>query len=318
MGFIDDVVDFFTKKIEIDDNVKNAEDDFMKELNQMEQSYNERQKQAYIDKKMEGYAESPNYEKMKYDAPSDEEIEKMAKSEADKYYNDKYKEINESTEKNKKQLESSKNEYLTSAEESINAINQIYDASKKNIENDALKRGLGRSSIVGERLENLESEKSGQESEVYKALNQNLTDLNIKISELETQRDGALDELDIESAVVLNDKLNELKNERAKKTEEVTQFNNEIQEKINSYNSARNKALNQYLSEYADITVGKVNDEDYNKIKSDEYLNRYNAAYEFYRFYPTDMARQMIKDNTLLKSYLGESYYDTLLSKFKN
>ncbi len=318
MGFIDDVVDFFTKKIEIDENVQKAEDDFMKELNQMEQSYNDRQKQAYIDKKMEGYAESPQYEKMEYDPLSDEEIENIAKSEADKYYNNKYNEINENLESDKKQLESNKNEYISSAEQNINQIAEIYNASKKNIENDALKRGLGRSSIVGERLENLESEKSGQESEVYKALNQNLSDINIKISELEAQKASALNELDVEKAVVLNDKLNELINERTKKQEEVTNFNNEIQEKINSYNTARNKTLNQYLSEYADVTTGKLNDDDYNRIKSEEYLSRYNAAYDFYRFYPTDMARQMIKDNTMLKNYLGESYYETLLGKFKD
>ena len=318
MGFIDDVVDFFTKKIEIDENVQKAEDDFMKELNQMEQSYNDRQKQAYIDKKMEGYAESPQYEKMEYDPLSDEEIENIAKSEADKYYNNKYNEINENLESDKKQLESTKNEYISSAEQNINQIAEIYNASKKNIENDALKRGLGRSSIVGERLENLESEKSGQESEVYKALNQNLSDINIKISELEAQKASALNELDVEKAVVLNDKLNELINERTKKQEEVTNFNNEIQEKINSYNTARNKTLNQYLSEYADVTTGKLNDDDYNRIKSEEYLSRYNAAYDFYRFYPTDMARQMIKDNTMLKNYLGESYYETLLGKFKD
>lgn len=318
MGFIDDVVDFFTKKIEIDENVQKAEDDFMKELNQMEQSYNDRQKQAYIDKKMEGYAESPQYEKMEYDPLRDEEIENIAKSEADKYYNNKYNEINENLESDKKQLESNKNEYISSAEQNINQIAEIYNASKKNIENDALKRGLGRSSIVGERLENLESEKSGQESEVYKALNQNLSDINIKISELEAQKASALNELDVEKAVVLNDKLNELINERTKKQEEVTNFNNEIQEKINSYNTARNKTLNQYLSEYADVTTGKLNDDDYNRIKSEEYLSRYNAAYDFYRFYPTDMARQMIKDNTMLKNYLGESYYETLLGKFKD
>lgn len=318
MGFIDDVVDFFTKKIEIDDNVQKAEDDFMKELNQMEQSYNDRQKQAYIDKKMEGYAESPQYEKMEYDALTDEEIENIAKSEADKYYNSKYNEINENLESNKKQLESNKSEYISSAEQNINQIAEIYNASKKNIENDALKRGLGRSSIVGERLENLETEKSGQESEIYKALNQNLADINIQISELETQKASALNELDVEKAVVLNDKLNELINERTKKQEEVTNYNNDIQEKINSYNAARNKTLNQYLSEYSDITTGKVSDDDYNRIKSEEYLSRYNAAYDFYRFYPTDMARQMIKDNSMLKNYLGESYYETLLDKFKD
>ena len=128
MGFIDDVVDFFTKKIEIDDNVQKAEDDFMKELNQMEQSYNDRQKQAYIDKKMEGYAESPQYEKMEYDALTDEEIENIAKSEADKYYNSKYNEINENLESNKKQLESNKNEYISSAEQNINQIAEIYNA----------------------------------------------------------------------------------------------------------------------------------------------------------------------------------------------
>lgn len=267
---------------------------------------------------MEGYAESPQYEKMEYDALTDEEIENIAKSEADKYYNSKYNEINENLESNKKQLESNKNEYISSAEQNINQIAEIYNASKKNIENDALKRGLGRSSIVGERLENLETEKSGQESEIYKALNQNLADINIQISELETQKASALNELDVEKAVVLNDKLNELINERTKKQEEVTNYNNDIQEKINSYNAARNKTLNQYLSEYSDITTGKVSDDDYNRIKSEEYLSRYNAAYDFYRFYPTDMARQMIKDNSMLKNYLGESYYETLLDKFKD
>ena len=66
MGFLEDVVDFFTNKVEISDNVKKEERKLFNQLEEMNKSYNERQKSNFIERKMKDYEESPNFERMTY------------------------------------------------------------------------------------------------------------------------------------------------------------------------------------------------------------------------------------------------------------
>ena len=317
MGFLEDVVDFFTNKVEISDNVKKEERKLFNQLEEMNKSYNERQKSNFIERKMKDYEESPNFERMTYSGPNDSEIAELADSAANEYYQKGLDSLEESIKSDKKALEDKKVLYSQDKDNKLSNLNDSYLASKEKIENDAIKRGLGRSSIVGERLENLELKKMENESAVNNDYNDKITDLDIKINDLENQRDSAIKELDLKTAVVLSDKLKELKNEKQKKEQEILKYNNSVQEKENSYNAVRNKTLNKYLEEYEDIALGKVNDEEYSRERNKEMLNRYTQAYDFYKLYPTNMAKQMIKNNSnILKGYLGSKYYETLLEDF--
>ena len=82
----------------------------------------------------------------------DDEISKVAKDSLQEYYSTNVNKINTDSNSEKQNLESSKETKTSSAGDLKNTIEQTYAGVKEDASNDALKRGLARSSIIINKL----------------------------------------------------------------------------------------------------------------------------------------------------------------------
>ncbi len=111
-----------------------------------------------------------------------------------------------------------------------------YGTIKENASNDALKRGLARSSIVINTLDAFNKD----EIENYNVLNKELTDslneIDFQLSSIDSKQQQALADFDIEYAAKLNKKITDLKKEYHNVQNDIIKYNNQITEAENNFN----------------------------------------------------------------------------------
>lgn len=117
-----------------------------------------------------------------------------------------------------------------------NNINNTYETAKQTASDDALKRGLARSSIVINKLDAFNNEQISKINSIDEELTNSINELNFELNTLSAQKENAINEFDISYTVKLNDKINELTNELTQKQLEVTKYNNEIAQIEENYN----------------------------------------------------------------------------------
>lgn len=186
-------------------------------------------------------------EKLSYDTRTDEDLSKMARD-----YAQNIKEQKES--KLKESMESKKNVYLEKeidakrqSEEDIKKLSDEYEEVVKDSKNNAIKKGIGRSSII-ENL--LKQQKEGFDSEVSKVRNvetQKLKLIDDEIKLLEEQIQKSIKAYDMEAAFNYNEKLTELNEER-----------NEINKKISQHNEKVDKKIAEYANELEKTADGRA------------------------------------------------------------
>ena len=161
--------------------------------------------------------EGESYERIEYNAPTDEEIEAQAKSSLAGY---------EIAEKNAIENEITslftkygidKQNNASSYENAVNSIVNAYKNAIENASNDALKRGLARSSIAVNTIGALESEQAKAKSDATLAYEKNNAEIDSKISELEVKKQKAMDDFNVAYTAKLTQQINELKEKRDEK-----------------------------------------------------------------------------------------------------
>ncbi len=215
------------------------------------------------------------------------------------------------TDKNKQEISDlyggkidKKNDKKTELEEtgkkSQSIINAAYDKSSKNLSNDALKRGLARSSIVINQLSGLEENRAKDLVEEMNTINTKMSNISEEIAELEKSRDSALEDLDISYAKSLEKSISEKRKELDKEKEEVFAFNNKVDQleadyqiELEKQRKAKRKENMEYRAKY-----GYTLDE----------LKMQNEMYNYMMNYLGNMSK---KD--ALAELLGKSEYERLL-----
>lgn len=179
-------------------------------------------------------------------------------------------------------------------------INAAYDKSSKNLSNDALKRGLARSSIVINQLSGLEENRAKDLVEEMNTINTKMSNISEEIAELEKSRDSALEDLDISYAKSLEKSISEKRKELDKEKEEVFAFNNKVDQleadyqiELEKQRKAKRKENMEYRAKY-----GYTLDE----------LKMQNEMYNYMMNYLGNMSK---KD--ALAELLGKSEYERLL-----
>lgn len=202
---------------------------------------------------------SIDLKKMEYETLSDSEIETKAKNSLAEYYNQGVEKINsQNTDKISsidKKIESEK----LDTQNSKDNINKYYDKAKESASNEALKRGLGRSSIILNKLESYDKEKINNLIDLDKQLSTKINTLNTEKDTLISQKENALKSFDIEYALKLSNKISSIKDEIALAEKEAIKYNNDIALKQASYelnaesNRIKNtKSLLEYEKEYGE------------------------------------------------------------------
>lgn len=166
----------------------------------------------------------------KIDVPSktNEQIEKEANNlVSEKYETSKQKSNSNFNNKIDEILKANENMILKN-EQNKKDINSYYDASKKETENQALKRGLARSSIVIGELASIENSRANELSNLLSSFQNSLDENEKQIQKYTQEKEQAIEELDIKKALEIEQKISSLLDEYEKTKNDAISFNNNV------------------------------------------------------------------------------------------
>lgn len=246
----------------------------------------------------------------------EDEVKKEAQKHADKERESNVLKLEEDTKNKAEALEVSKQNQTRSTEESKKYIESLYDARKEEASNEALKRGLGRSSIIINQIEAFDKGKIDEYIALDKELTSSISSISDKLNNLNVEKESALKNYDIAYAVSVDEKIKKLTEELTKKQQDVIKYNNEIAEKEAKYNDGiiekNNDVANKNLSNSLNIAkfieeygVGGLNQLKVSE-KYDTIMNYLNGLSK------EDALNDIQAKGDFYKDQLGDKYYQIL------
>lgn len=232
-------------------------------------------------------AQESAFNKIEYTPMTDEEIESKANDLNDKIFGQKLQNYLDSYALKQQSTEAKKENAEKASLESAQKTAAVYDSSKKQAEEQALKRGLGRSSVIMGVLEKYDSQKNTQLSDVQRGLSESLSAIDGELLALESEKQKYIDNLEIDKAVAAAEKVETLKKERESKLAEVTKFNNDVTEKQLKYGESAAAA---------------------GSASMETLMQRGNTIIDFYNGVPAGEAFEDFVEDERFKEYLGNAY----------
>lgn len=208
------------------------------------------------------------------------------------------------------QKESAKNESaLDSAE-----IEKEYDDLEKEIRNSLVEKGLTRSSIGESNSVKAQELKSQDLQNLNKQLEDKLAQYDADIANLNGQKETALNELNITYAQKLQQEIDDLLADRQEQIDEINKYNDNLKIKEAEYLKDRQLAIEKQIAQRQkdQLEIEKMEQEiGYAGEKAENYEERYQLAYSYYKDLPKSVAVKLVESNSELQKYLG--YYYTRL-----
>lgn len=206
------------------------------------------------------------------------------------------------------------NEDKVSARESLadsySNLSKLYDELKEKANNDSIKRGLGRSSVATNRIDELDKQHFSSATDAEKAYTREVANIESEISKLQRDKDNALEQLDLKSAADLDESIAKLKSERDAKVEEYEKYNNDVRKKNESFQEDRQKKIDAYVKAAEEERKAKEKEQQeyeskygYSGEKLENYSERYRIAYDFYSALSPDIAVDALKASPSMKYY---------------
>lgn len=174
-------------------------------------------------------------QKMQEDGSTNDDLYQKAKEYTDAIRAEKASDLTENSQKKKSTLESTKEKLKTDQQVEEQEITDEYEQKQKTAQNKAVKNGIARSSIIANLIKAHGAEKQKHLSNSSAKYQNELSEVNSQITELETALKNALNALDMTTAVQLNERLEKLKSQRDNYNQKVAEHNAKIQEKISDY-----------------------------------------------------------------------------------
>ena len=221
---------------------------------------------------------------------SDEELLKQAIDKVEAEYKETIEKLSNDKNNNVEKLNKKNDSIVSEGESDKKKVIKSASESEQKTYDDAIKKGVQRSSILTNQLSNLSADKIQKQLEIEKEVAEKLFENNKKIKEYEKEYDKAISNLETSKAVNIKNKLNELKKEQEKEIAEIIKHNNSL----------------------GNVTTS----ESLNKINE---LKRYKLTIALRYFYslPKEEALKEATDNEELKILLGNGY-QALLNYLKN
>lgn len=242
------------------------------------------------------------YERLEYDAPTDEEIKTAAQSGLSSWKNDSITSIEEDAERRRQDAESARRENERALFDAENEIGAEYDDASRSFDDDMVKRGLARSSVAAAGSAELEESRAAALSAARGAAAEENARIDDEIRSLETDRERALQSFDIEYAAKLTEEIAGLTEERDKRRQEVTEYNNELTEK-------EREELAESLENGTAINVPESGVSAYN-------LEKYEAVRKYLAGMDADEARVHVRNDPVVRDALTDYYYYKLYAEF--
>ena len=238
---------------------------------------------------------------LKYDAPTDDELKEVAEATYKTAKEERIKSAEDNAENKKKSLYESIIAQNELAQKRADNAEKNFARAEGNLEDQTLRRGIQRSSAVIDGLKSLEKERLATIGKIDDDKKKYIDKLNAEIIDLESDLGKEISSINEKYAAAVRVRLNELKNERDKKVEEVVKYNN----KLDLFYPA------EYYEENNDgNSVGSMDEVnvDASKIK-ERYRERIDEVLRDY----TEMddpkeALELFETNDSVKRYLGKYY----------
>lgn len=241
----------------------------------------------------------PKLQEKTYDAPTDEKIESTAKAEANAIADIKRNALKKSADEKRAALEIAIDEQKAAADKKKKSLSDSYAVAKENAANEAIRRGIARSSIISEQLADFDADNVKGNAAIDYAAENAISKINDEIESLSDKLSDALADLDTETAVKINERIRELKTERQKRSDEVIDYNNKIAEK--------KAALKEQL-----IKKGQTEKEENSDQYAQAYTEKLSALYDYYRSFGEDAKTAIAADKNFIVKYIGDKGYDLL------
>lgn len=241
----------------------------------------------------------PKLEKKAYDAPTDEEIAATAKAELEASADIKKNALKKSADEKRAALEVEIGDTKAAADKKKKSLSESYAVAKENAANEAIRRGIARSSIISEQLADFDAANIKANADIDYAAEYSIKRINGEIEELSDKLSDALSSLDMETAIKVNERIQKLKTERQKRSDEVLEYNNKIAEKKASFAEKLAKK-------------GQTEREENSDQYARAYTEKINALYDYYRSLGTGAKSALAADKNFIIKYVGEKGYDLL------
>ncbi len=292
-----------------------AEGELTKKLDELDKSYLESQQpdeEIDLDKL---FPKDSGHKEIEYKPLEDKEILEIAKAENTAKKKEKLDKLESDYEKEKTSFEQAKLSADENLKDSYENLKNLYSELKEKLENDSIKRGMARSSVISGQIGDLQGQHIKAAGEVEGSYNKTISDINAEISSLEKQQDSALELLDLKSASELNNRITELKSQRDKNILENEKYNSSVREKNIKYSQDRQNKIDEFLKKQQQDKIKQQNELSeyeqkygYSGEKLQNYTKRYDLAYEFYTSLSPDIAVNALEASPNMKYYLGVNY----------
>ena len=173
------------------------------------------------------------YEYLKPDNTTDEQISKLVSDSLSLNNESAKKQIAQENELKKQELYSKAEKQREYYESDKKEIANAYDNAKRGASNDAIKRGVARSSIIVNMLKDYDLGKISTLNERSNSYKREIANIEDNISKLDQKLQDSLKEMDMKTAIEINEKIQELKDKRDEANQKVTKYNNELTEALN-------------------------------------------------------------------------------------
>ena len=256
------------------------------------------------------------YTPLNYTPLTDGEIKQYASDSLAEYRLMNLKQINDSASRTAADMVASKSGLETAAGKKQQEIDAHYDAAKQDSSNDALRRGLARSSVIINKLNALENNKAQAKTDVSQNLFDSISQIDGKLAELETARLNALDDFDIVYAAKLGAEIQKLTGERQDRLDQVVQYNNALKAAEAQYGLDYAKTDSSLNKDVFNQSAAIAENDLIAKIQESVYDQKYGAVSS----YLSGMsASDAVKDLTDRKDFyvaqLGKNNYEKMLAE---
>ncbi len=254
---------------------------------------------------------------IEYTPPTDEYLAVEAENSLANDRADQIQAIRDRSENEVKQNTAVRDAYISDRDGERATLAENYEAAVRAVDNDAIKRGLARSSVAAVGRSELESEYLKRNADVEKSYGKKIAELDGEIAAADGKLRAALDGFNLSYATRLNQKIAELKAERDQKIERVTSFNNSVREKQAKLDADKLKTESDLFSAAIEQKK-KANSAD--GLSASERDKLFKSVYDSMDKYLASLDKQEakleIRNHTLYRQHLSNYYYTKLYDKY--
>ncbi len=254
---------------------------------------------------------------IEYTPPTDEYLAVEAENSLANDRADQIQAIRDRAENEVKQNTAVRDAYISDRDGERATLAENYEAAVRAVDNDAIKRGLARSSVAAVGRSELESEYLKRNADVEKSYGKKIAELDGEIAAADGKLRAALDDFNLSYATRLNQKIAELKAERDQKIERVTSFNNSVREKQAKLDADKLKTESDLFSAAIEQKK-KANSAD--GLSASERDKLFKSVYDSMDKYLASLDKQEakleIRNHTLYRQHLSNYYYTKLYDKY--